>query len=206
MTVSEVKLRTVPPLDADFVRAHTQGRTDSVDDLRAEARTELERSWNARSKQALEGKMVEAFVDAHRDAFLVPETLVETALDSMLDEARERFGGQLPPTFDADAFREQGRERAEVQVRWLLVKDALIRDEAIEITDDDFEAEFERLAGGSAEAEMVRMYLRSQPEMMDQMADHLLNERVFAALERRLNVVDKTREDLEAEATARRDA
>lgn len=206
VTVAEVKIRTVPALDPDFVREHTQGRTESVDDLRAEARAELERSWNARAKQVLEGKLVEAFVEAHRDAFLVPETLVETALDSMLEEARQSFNGQLPPTFEVDAFREQGRERAEVQVRWLLAKDALIRDEGIEVTDEDFEAEFERLAGGAGEAEMVRRYLKSQPEMMDQMADHLLNERVFAALGRRLRVVDKTREDLEADAAARREA
>ena len=39
--------------------------------------------------------------------------------------------------------------------------------------------------------------------MLDQMADHLLNQRVFAALERRFTVVDKTREDLERERAER---
>ncbi len=198
VTVAEVKLRIVPELDDEFVREQTQGKAGTVEELRTEVREELERSWTQRSQQALEAKMVDQFVSAHSE-IQVPEVLVEGALDAMLSEAQQRNNGQLPPTFEVDAFREQNRERAENQVRWLLVKDALVREEGIEIGDDALDAEFERLAGQSGDAEMVRQYLKSQPQMMDQMADHLLNQQVFAALERRFTVVDKTREDLERE-------
>ncbi len=198
VTVAEVKLRVVPELDDAFVREQTQGKVETVDGLRAEVREELERSWTQRSQQALEAKMVDQFVAAHA-GIQVPEVLVEGALDAMLDEARQRGGGALPPTFEVDAFREQNRERAEGQVRWLLVKDALVREEGIEVGEDALDAEFARLAGQGGDADMVRQYLKSQPQMLDQMADHLLNQQVFAALERRFTVVDKTREDLERE-------
>ncbi|HEX8385684.1 MAG TPA: trigger factor, partial [Rubricoccaceae bacterium] len=195
VTVTDVKVRVVPPLDEAFVREQTRGKFETVDELRTEVREELERSWEQRSKQALEGKMVDQFVAAHAD-IPVPEVLVEAALDGMLEETRQRARGVLPPTFDVEAFREEGRERAEGQVRWLLVKDALVREEGIAVADEDLDAEFARLAGDGGDAEMVRQYLQSQPQMMEQMADHLLNQRVFAALERRFTVVDKTREDL----------
>ena len=116
---------------------------------------------------------------------------------------RQRARGALPPTFDVEAFRSEGRDRAENQVRWLLVKDALVREEGIAVDDEALDAEFARLAGQGGDAEMVRQYLRNQPEMLEQMADHLLNQRVFAALERRFTVVDKTREDLEREKADR---
>ena len=202
VTVTEVKVRLVPEMDEAFVREQTQGKAETVEELHAEVRAELERSWEQRSRQALEAKMVDQFVAAHAGV-PVPEVLVEGALDAMLDETRQRGRGALPPTFDVEAFREQNRERAEQQVRWLLVKDALVREEGIEIGEDALDAEFTRLAGEGGDAEMVRQYLRSQPQMMDQMADHLLNQQVFASLERRFTVVDKTREDLEREKAER---
>ncbi len=202
VTVTDVKVRVVPELDDEFVREQTQGKAGSVDELRAEVREELERSWEQRSKQALEAKMVDQFVGAHAH-IPVPEVLVEGALDGMLEDIAQRNNRQLPPTFDVPAFREQSRERAEQQVRWLLVKDALVRHEGIAVEDADLDAEFERLAGDSGDSEMIRQYLKSQPQMMDQMADHLLNQRVFEALERRFLVVDKTREDLEREKEER---
>lgn len=197
VTVTEVKVRVVPPLDDAFAREQTRGKAESVDDLRAEVRAELERSWEQRARQALEAKMVDQFVSAHAD-IPVPEVLVEAALDAMLDETRQRARGALPPTFSVEAFRDEGRERAEAQVRWLLVKDALVREEGIEVGDEALEAEFTRLAG-DGDTEMVRQYLRQQPRMLEQMAEHLLNQRVFSALERRFTVVDKTREDIERE-------
>ena len=202
VTVTDVKLRIVPELDDAFVREQTQGKAETVEELRTEVREELERSWTQRSQQALEAKMVDQFVTAHA-GIAVPEVLVEGALDAMLDEARQRGRGALPPTFDVEAFREQNRERAQGQVRWLLVKDALVREEGIEVGEDALDAEFGRLAGQGGDAEMVRQYLRSQPQMLEQMADHLLNRQVFDALERRFTIVDKTREDLEREKAER---
>ena len=202
VTVTDVKVRLVPELDDAFVKEQTNGEAETVDELRAEVRDELQRSWDQRARQALEAKMVDRFVEAHAH-IAVPETLTEAALDAMLDETRQRGRGALPPTFEVDAFREQNRERAQNQVRWLLVKDALVREEGIEVDDEALEAEFQRLAGDSGDTEMLRQYLMQQPQMMDQMTDHLLNQRVFASLEQRFTVVDKTREDLEREKEER---
>ena len=202
VTVTDVKVRIVPELDDAFVKEQTNGEAETVEELRAEVRDDLQRSWDQRARQALEAKMVDRFVEAHGHV-AVPETLTEAALDAMLEETRQRGRGALPPTFEVDAFREQNRARAQNQVRWLLVKDALVREEGIEVDDEALEAEFARLAGDGGDTEMLRQYLMQQPEMMDQMTDHLLNQRVFASLEKRFTVVDKTREDLEREKDER---
>lgn len=205
LTVTGLQTRVLPEPTPEWIAEQTQGRSESMDDLRDEARAELERNWERRARQAMEQKMVEEFVEAHRDSVPVPTVLTESALDTMLDEARERNGGQLPPTFEVDAFREQNRQQAEDQIRWLLVKEALIHEEGIEVTDDDLDAELAQIAGDT-DVEMVRGYFQQQPQLMEQMADHLLNQRLFSALEKRFTVVDKTREDIEAEAAERRAA
>jgi trigger factor len=206
VTVTEVKVRTVPEADADFVREQTDGETESLDDLKGQIRDELDRSWKARAQQALEQKMAEQFVLAHRDAVKVPETLTEAALDAMLEETTGQAGGQLPPTFDVEAWRDQNRQQAEDQVRWMLVKDRLVEEENLEVTNEDFDAEFEKLAGDDTPADFVRQYFSQQPKLLEQMGDQLLNRRVFGALEGRFTVVEKSREDIEKEMAERQAA
>ena len=206
LTVVDVLERVVPEVDAEFIKAQTNGESESLDDLKAQIREDLARSWDARARQAMEQRMVEEFVLAHRDTVAVPETLTEAALDAMLEETKQKAQGHLPPTFDVEAWRDQNRQQAEDQVRWLLVKDRLVEDEGIEVTNEDFEAEFATLASDGADLDLVKQYFTAQPQLMEQMGDQLLNRRIFGALEGRFTIVDKTREDLEREAAERRAA
>ena len=206
LTVVDVLERVVPEVDADFVKAQTNGESEDLDHLKGQIREELDQAWKARAQQALEQKMVEQFVLAHRDVVKVPETLAEAALDAMFEEVKQKAQGQIPPTFDVDAWRDQNRQQAEDQVRWLLVKDRLIEEEGLEVSNEDFEAEFEKLAGDGMDLDLVKQYFTQQPKLMEQMGDQLLNKRVFQALEDRFEVVEKSREEIEKEAEERRAA
>ena len=203
ITVQQVQRRDVPEMTDEWVQAHTGGKAETVDDLREEARRELQDNWDRRAKQAMESKMVEQFVDAH--PFAVPEVLVDAALDAGLDEIRQKQEGkQLPAGFDTAAYRDQNREQATNQVRWLMVKDKLVEEEGLEVTNEDFDAEFARIAGDDGDVEMMKGFFTQQPQMLQQMGDHLLNQRVFESLAKRFEVVEKSREDVEREAEARK--
>ena len=204
VTVQTILHRTVPPLDEAFILQQTNGQTGELDALKAQVRDDLQRSWDSRAKQAMESKMVEHFVAAHRDIVPVPETIIESALDSQLEELAERNGGQLPPTFDTDAFREQNREAAADQVRWLFVKDKLVTEEGLEVTSDDLDAELQKIAGEDGDLDMIKGYFTQQPRLMQQMGDQLLNQRVFSVLESRFEIVEKSDEEIRAEAAARK--
>ncbi len=198
ITVQTVQRRDIPEMTDEWVKEHSSGEAETVDELRAEARKELEDSWERRARQNMESKMVEAFVDAH--PFAIPEVLSDAALDASLEEIREKQPNkQLPAGLDVEAFREQNREQAEKQVRWLLVKDELVEKEGLEVTNEDFDAEFARIAGEDGDIEMMKGFFTQQPQMMQQMGDHLLNQRVFEALSTRFDIVEKTRDDIEAD-------
>ena len=204
LTVVDVLERVLPEVDEDFIKAQTRGEAEDLDGLNAHIRQELETSWANRANQALEQKMVEQFVLAHRDVVAVPETLTEASLDALFEDVRKQFQGEIPPTFDYDAWRDENRQQAEDQVRWLLVKDRLIEDEGLELTNEDFEAEFEKLAGEGADMALIKQYFESQPQMMEQMGDQLMNQRLFGAMEGRFEVVEKSADEIREEAEARR--
>jgi trigger factor len=201
VTVTEVQRRILPEMDAEWIKEQTGGRSEELDDLRADVRAALEQSWERRAQEAMEENMVEAFVDAHD--FAVPEALIESALDARLEEMRERSGGKLPTGFDAAGWRERARQTTERQVRWYLVKDALVRTEGLSVTDEDLDAEMERMAGGADEMDMVKAYFQRRPEERERLIEMMLNKRVFDWLGQRFTVVEKTREDLEREREER---
>jgi FKBP-type peptidyl-prolyl cis-trans isomerase (trigger factor) len=149
----------------------------------------------------MEQNMVEAFVDAHD--FKVPESLVESALDARLQEIRQRAGGDLPTGFDAAGWRERSREGMMREVKWYLVKDALVRHEGLMISEDDLLAQMTTMAGGEDEVDMVKAYFERNPDERDRLVEMLLNKRVFDWLGGRFTVVEKTREDLEREREER---
>lgn len=198
--VTAVEHRILPELDAEFIKAQTNGASEELDDLKEQIREQLSGSWEQRSRQALEGKMVEQFVEAHD--FTLPETIVEAALDAMLDDIAQRNDKKLPEGFDVADFREKQREQAENQVRWLLVKDKLIETEGFEIKEEDFEAEFEKIASDDVSIDAVKQYF-SQNGLINQMGDNLMNQRIFAYLEDKFEIVEKTREELEREREER---
>ena len=72
-------------------------------------------------------------------------------------------------------------------------------EENLEITNEDFEAEFEKIASDEVSLDVVKQYFTEQEGLIEQMGDNLLNQRIFALLEQRFETVEKTREDLERE-------
>lgn len=201
VTVKTVKHRQLPELDDELVKVMTNGRLDAVPVWKAELRSEMERAFQRISGEMTQEQMIRAMLERH--TFPVPEALTEQALDEMEQEAAKRQGGQLPAGFDREGFRAEQREAAEGQIRWMLLKDQLIEEEGIELTDEDYEREFNKLAeNGPAGAEQIKAYFTQQPQLLQNLERRLLNDRLFEALEKRFKVVEKTTEEAAAESEA----
>lgn len=198
VTLSEVKQRELPELDAEWVREHTADQVETVEDFREMIRGEMKQAWERMSGEMMREEMVRALLEGHD--FPVPESLVESVLDEMEEEVAEEYDGKLPQGFDRAGFREASRENAEAQVRWMLLKDRVMEEAEIELTDEDYEAEFERMAeSGPFDAAMVKQFVAQQPQLIQGIQQRMLNDRLFAALAPRFTVVEKTQAELEAE-------
>jgi trigger factor len=205
VTVQDVKQRELPELDEEFVKEQTADQVDSVEAFRDQLRGEMEQAWERMSREMMQEEIVRALLDAHD--FPVPETLAETVLDGMEEEVAKQNDGELPEGFDRGSFRAANRENAEAQVRWMLLKDEVMEQEEIELTEEDFEAEFERMAeNGPFDAAMVKQFVAQQPQLLEGIQQRVLNNRLFDALMTRFDIVEKTQEELEAEQASEEEA
>ena len=202
-TIKEVKRPETPELDDDFVQEITNDRLDDVEAFRAEVRQQIEDSWEQRAREFLESNIVERMLALH--PVPVPESVIELYVDSYLEDIKQRNQGELPDNFPVEAFREANHDEAEKQARWMLIRDAFINAEGLDVSDEDIDAFFEKEAERDENftPEKLRQFYESM-RLMDSLEQRLINQNMFDLLAGRFEVVEKDLETVEREAEERR--
>jgi trigger factor len=149
LAAGEVKEKVLPALDDEFAKA--LGEFTTLDEVRAEIRTQLEAAKEAEARRALEDAIVEALLARHE--FSVPEAMVLRQVAHQVEHARERLRRQgVDPDkvpWDYDKIVTELRPAAEKAVRRALLLEAIADKEIIAPADADVDAEVERIARAS---------------------------------------------------------
>jgi len=120
---------------------------DSLDELKARIRLNLEGEALVEARRGVEDALVEAVVA--RNPVPVPERWAERRVEEELAEIERRNGGPVPAA-EADLVKGQIREALGRQLARELVLDAIARQESLTVTDPEVGEEMSRLleAGG----------------------------------------------------------
>lgn len=190
VSVKETKRRELPELDDAFVGEVSKDQFATVDELRDDLRKHLQEAWGDRSRELLDGRIVEKMLELHDVS--VPQSAVEVYLDSFEEDVKQRNDGALPDGFDSETFRESNRGEAERQAKWMLIRDAFVEREVLEATDEDLDAYFEKAAGQNDQLSpgMLKQYYQSM-NMMDRVKQQVLSRKVFERLSEQFDVVGK---------------
>lgn len=151
VTVNSVKTRELPVLDDEFAKDVSE--FDTLAEYRDSLRAKQQESAAKRAEGTFEDNVVETVVN--NATVDVPHVMIDTEIDRMLDEQRnsmryqgielEQYLGYIGQTLDT--YREQMHEPAEKRVRTQLVLEAIGKAENFEVSEEEIEAEIERLAG-----------------------------------------------------------
>ncbi len=148
VTLKALKARQLPPLDDALAKSLGVEGVETLDALRARIRSDLEKRESRRADTELKDAVVKAALE--KNEFEVPPSMVERAVDAMIEGAAERFARsgidirQLG--LDYGRMRADLRDQALLQVRGRLLLDAIADAEKLDVTDEDLQAEIARLA------------------------------------------------------------
>ncbi len=149
VTLKALKARQVPQVDHALAKSLGIDGVETLDQLRARIRADLEKREARRAENELRDALVQAALT--KNEFEVPPALVERAIDAMIEGAAERFARQgidiRRLELDYARMRADLREQALLQVRGRLLLDAIADAEKIDVTDEDLQAEITRIAG-----------------------------------------------------------
>ncbi|WP_271401383.1 trigger factor [Salinicoccus roseus] len=149
--VNSIKTKEIPELDDDLVKELDQD-VETVDALKEKVEKDLKEAKENEADVTMKEQLIEQAADnAEID---VPEAMVKTETDRMLQEFEQRLSQQginmemyqQLSGQDEDALREQMKDDAQKRVRTNLVLKQIAVDEDIEVTEADVDKELEKMS------------------------------------------------------------
>ncbi|HET6440364.1 MAG TPA: trigger factor [Anaeromyxobacter sp.] len=148
-TLKALKSQRIPALDDALAKEVGIEGVETLEALRTRIRTDLDKREKRRAESQLKDALVKAALA--KNDFEVPTSLVERAIDQMIEGTAERFARQgvdlRKMELDMARLRGDLREQALLQVRAALLLEAIADAEQITVTDEDLQAEVVRIAG-----------------------------------------------------------
>ena len=180
--VHEVKEKEVPELDDEFAKDVSE--FDTLKELKADLKKKITEERQKDADRAFEDALMEQ-VAANITAD-IPDAMVETQARQFLDNFKMQIAQSGIPYdqymkmtgMDEGKLLEDAKEPALRQVRMDLAVAAIIKAENLDATDEEVEAEFQKLAEQySMDIEMVKKYLQA-----DQVKDQLISQKAVAVV------------------------
>lgn len=183
VTLKGLKSKKVPALDDALASASGGGST--LAELKERVRKELTERDTEKAERSVRDQIVAQLIK--RNPFDVPRSMIERAIDQMIESALERATRQgLDPRrlgIDIERMRESLRERAETEVRAALLLEAISAKEKIAAEESDLDGRIQELAGKyKMPAEKLRAMLHDE-EQLASLSLRIREEKTLAFLE-----------------------
>lgn len=162
--INEIKVKELPELDDDFAKDVSE--FDTIEEYKADIKEKLLADKEEQAKRAKEDKVIEKIIeDAQMD---IPELMIDTQTRQMLEDfARNmQYQGLTMEQYmqftgtTQEQLLEQMKPQAIRRIKTRLVLEEIAKVEDIQITDEEFDKEVEKLAETyKMEVEKVRELL-----------------------------------------------
>lgn len=175
LQASKIEKVVLPTLDDAFVAKITKDKVKSVEEFRKGIEVDLVSYWKERERRQVLNSVTDGILKNHE--FQVPESLVNTVLEGLLEEMKNDYPDKkLPPDFDVKKFYQQNRPYAESQSKWALLREEIIKKENIAADENDLvrlaEQEAEKI--GIDKERLVSYYKTS-----DQIKDRIVGTKLL---------------------------
>lgn len=187
--VHEVKAKDYPIVDDEF--AQDVSDFDTLEEYKEDLKKNLAEKKAQEAKAEKQQKVMNVVVgNAKMD---IPEAMVRKSTDDMMNQYAQELGAQglsMDVYFKytgmtPQQLAEQLKPQALANIKNRLVLDAIVAAENIEITDEEIEAEIQRLAESwNMEADKVREYMDTDLMRNDMSAQKALEMITDAAVEK----------------------
>ena len=162
--INEIKAKVLPELDDEF--AQDVSEFDTLAEYKEDLKKRLEEQKENEAKRTKEDEAIQKIID--KSKMELPDAMVDTQCENMIEEFAQRIaqsGLSMEQYMQfsgltLDALKEQVRPEAVSRIQSSLVLEAIAKAENIEVTDEDIDAEIEKMASMyGMEADKLKGYM-----------------------------------------------
>lgn len=202
--IHEIKAKELPELDDEF--AQDVSEFDTLAEYKEDLKKTLTEQKENEAKRTKEDEAIQKIID--KSTMEIPEAMLDTQCENMINEFAQRIaqsGLSMEQYMQfsgltIEKLKEQVRPEAETRIKSSLVLEQIAKEENIEITDAEIDAEVEKMAATyGMEADKLKEYM-GDAEKESMKRDLAVTKAVDLIME---NVKErakaKTKKDKEAE-------
>ncbi|MDY6311343.1 MAG: trigger factor, partial [Lachnospiraceae bacterium] len=205
--INEIKAKELPELDDEFAKDVSE--FDTLAEYKESLKKDLEKKKQDEAKRTKEDEAIQKIID--KSKMEIPEAMIDTQCETMIEEFAQRIA-QSGLSMDqylqfsgltVDGLKEQVRPEALTRIQSSLVLEQIAKEENIEVSDADVDAEIEKMAKNyGMEADKLKEYMGEgeKESMKRELAITKAVELIMDNIKERAKA--KTKKEKEAEAAA----
>lgn len=162
--IHEIKAKELPELNDEF--AQDVSEFETLEEYKADVRKHLEVQKEDEAKRTKEDEAIQKIID--KSEMEIPEAMIDTQCENMVNEFAQRIaqsGLSMEQYMQfsgltLDKLKEQVRPEAETRIKSSLVLEQIAKDENIQVSEEEIDAEIEKLAKAyGMEADKLKEYM-----------------------------------------------
>ena len=162
--INEIKAKELPELDDEF--AQDVSEFDTLAEYKEDLKKRLTEQKENEAKRTKEDEAIKKIIE--KSKMDIPEAMIDTQCETMIEEFAQRIA-QSGLTMEQylqfsgmtiDKLKDQVRPEATTRIQSSLVLEQIAKDENIEVSDEDVDAEIEKMAAAyGMEADKLKEYM-----------------------------------------------
>ena len=181
--IKGIKKIILPELNEEFIKKITKDKVSNEADLKKEVKKDIENFYEGKVEEILRGTLITTLIK--NNEFTPPSTLVNNILTELVKNEEESLKKQGHPNVNTSELQERLKTTAENDVKWYLIKSALLKKEDISLTDD----EINELAKKDAEksgipVDKLLAYYKNSGQN-----EKILDQKLFEFLKEKNNII-----------------
>ena len=195
-TIDTIQRRVPPVLDDDFVK-QMDPNCKSVAEWKSNVRKSIDSEYQRKSDEMFNSSLIDEFVKLINP--ILPLSMLENYLNNIVSEVKQN---QNSPEMDDSKIKEQYQLFAENNLKWFLLRKAIISDQELSVSTDEMN-DFIKEAlekNETQKAEIERFYKKESNK--NKLADDLLDQKIIEMLKEHSKIKEKDQKTSELEGAS----
>ena len=193
--VKHVEINHEAELTDEFAKEQSNGQAKNVDEFKSFIKSQMQNYYDQSSDDMFRQDAIDAMAEAHE--FDVPEVMLEQIKNNFVEYAKQQSGGELPPDFDVDEYKENMSDQALQEAKWAFINQKLQEKfDDIEIKPEDID-EFIGIEAAKygATAEQLKSYYAQNPGQLENLRNSIRENKVFDKLTEEVTINELSKDE-----------
>src|SRR6056300_531285 len=195
-TIDAIQRRVPPTLDDDFVK-QMDPNCKSVSEWKQNVQKSIDNEYQRKSDEIFNSSLIDEFVKLVNP--VLPLSMLNNYLNNIVNEVKQN---QNSPEMDDNKIKEQYQIFAENNLKWFLLRKAIISDQDLSVSSDEINNFIkDALNNNETQKDEIERFYKKESNK-NKLADDLLDQKIIEMLKEHSKIKEKNQKTSELEGAS----